>query len=53
MSGFGQSGKKGGNFITPVDIAINSNKIFVTDSTQNKINIYDLNGNFFELLTIV
>ena len=43
---FGQSGKHGGNFVTPVDIAINSDKIYVTDPNQNKIIIFDLNGNF-------
>ena len=50
VSHFGQSGKRGGNFITPVDIAINSNKIFVTDSTQNRINLYDLNGKFIRTI---
>ena len=45
ISGFGQSGKRGGNFVTPVDIAINSDKIYVTDPNQNKIIIFDLEGN--------
>ena len=47
---FGQSGKRGGELITPVDIAINSDKIFVTDSVQNRINIFDLNGNFLRTI---
>ncbi len=47
---FGQSGKRGGELITPVDIAINSDKIFVTDSVQNRINIFDLNGNFLRAI---
>jgi len=46
VSQFGQSGKKGGNFVTPVDIAINSDKIYVTDPNQNKIVVFDLEGNF-------
>ena len=46
ISHFGQSGQRGGNFVTPVDIAINSNKIYVTDPNQNKIIIFDLEGNF-------
>ena len=46
VSHFGQSGKRGGNFVTPVDIAINSDKIYVTDPNQNKIIIFDLEGNF-------
>jgi len=45
ISGFGQSGKRGGNFVTPVDIAINSDKIYVTDPNQNKIIVFDLEGN--------
>jgi len=45
ISGFGQSGKQGGNFVTPVDIAINSDKIYVTDPNQNKIIVFDLEGN--------
>jgi len=45
ISGFGQSGKSGGNFVTPVDIAINSDKIYVTDPNQNKIIVFDLEGN--------
>ena len=46
ISHFGQSGKRGGNFITPVDIAINSKMILVTDPNQNKIIVFDLEGNF-------
>ena len=46
VSHFGQSGKRGGNFVTPVDIAINSDKIYVTDPNQNKIIVFDLEGNF-------
>ena len=46
VSHFGQSGKRGGNFVTPVDIAINSEKIYVTDPNQNKIIIFDMDGNF-------
>ena len=46
VSHFGQSGKRGGNFITPVDIALHSDKIYVTDPNQNKIIIFDLDGNF-------
>ncbi|AJA93237.1 HYR domain protein [Candidatus Nitrosopelagicus brevis] len=45
ISGFGQSGKRGGNFVSPVDIAINSDKIYVTDPNQNKIIVFDLEGN--------
>ena len=37
-------------FITPVDIAINSDKIFVTDSSHNRINIFDLNGKFLRMI---
>ena len=33
-------------YITPVDIAINSDKIYVTDSSQSKILVFDLEGNF-------
>ena len=50
VSHFGQSGTKDGNFISPVDIAINSDKIFVTDPTQNRINIFDLDGNFLQTM---
>ncbi|MBO48509.1 MAG: hypothetical protein CL686_00040, partial [Candidatus Nitrosopelagicus sp.] len=50
ISHFGQSGKRGGNFVTPVDIAINSDKIYVTDPNQNKIIIFDLEGNFNKFL---
>jgi len=50
VSHFGQSGQRGGNFVTPVDIAINSNKIYVTDPNQNKIIIFDLEGNFKKIL---
>ncbi len=46
VSHFGQSGKRGGNFVTPVDIAINSDKIYITDPNQNKIIVFDLEGNF-------
>ncbi|MEC9033129.1 MAG: 6-bladed beta-propeller, partial [Thermoproteota archaeon] len=46
VSNFGQSGKLGGNFVTPVDLAINSDKIYVTDPNQNKIIVFDLDGNF-------
>ena len=46
VSYFGQSGKFGGNFVTPVDIAINSDKIYVTDPNQNKIIVFDIQGNF-------
>ena len=46
ISNFGQSGKFGGNFVTPVDIAINSDKIYVTDPNQNKIIVFDMEGNF-------
>ena len=46
VSHFGQSGKRGGNFITPVDIVINSDKIYVTDSNLNKIIIFDIEGNY-------
>ena len=46
VSDFGQSGKLGGNFVTPVDLAINSDKIYVTDPNQNKIIVFDLDGNF-------
>jgi len=50
VSDFGQSGKRGGNFITPVDIAVNSDRIYITDPNQNKIIIYDLDGNFKKIL---
>ena len=46
ISYFGQSGQLGGNFVSPVDIAINSNNIYVTDPNQNKIIVYDLEENF-------
>ena len=54
ISGFGQSGKRGGNFVTPVDIAINSDKIYVTDPNQNKIIVFDLEGNLeIYLMTVL
>ncbi|MBT3760995.1 MAG: 6-bladed beta-propeller, partial [Candidatus Nitrosopelagicus sp.] len=49
ISNFGQSGKFGGNFVTPVDIAINSDKIYVTDPNQNKIIVFDMEGNFVKI----
>jgi large repetitive protein len=50
VSHFGQSGLSVGNFVTPVDIAINSDKIYVTDSNQNKIVVFDLEGNFKKVI---
>ena len=41
---------RAGNFVMPVDIAINSNKIFITDSTLHRINIYDLDGTFLRTI---
>ena len=45
VSNFGQSGKRAGNLVSPIDIAIDeTGKIFVTDPGNNRINIYNEDG---------
>ena len=51
VSGFGQSGKRAGNFISPIDIAVDSEgKLFVTDPGNNRINVYNDDGKFLRTL---
>ena len=47
VSSFGQSGKRAGNLVAPIDIAVdNTGNVFVTDPGNYRINLYSNDGNF-------
>ncbi|SVD34993.1 uncharacterized protein METZ01_LOCUS387847, partial [marine metagenome] len=43
---FGELGLKDGKFVHPMGIDVSDGKIFVTDSGNNRIQVFDLAGNF-------
>ena len=43
---FGELGLKDGKFVHPMGIDVSDGKIFVTDSGNNRIQVFDFDGNF-------
>lgn len=43
---FGKEGSAPGEFIAPIGIAINGEELFVSDSGNNRIQVFDLDGSF-------
>ena len=49
---FGKYGKDNGEFNEPVSIAIYNNRLYVADSLNYRIQIFDCSGNFNSIITI-
>lgn len=46
----GEKGRMEGQLFHPTSIKIFENKIFIVDSTNNRVSIFDLNGNYIDSL---
>ena len=51
MFNFGSEGNDNGELKYPEDIVVWKEKIFVTDLGNNRIQIFDINGNFVTMLS--
>lgn len=49
---FGSKGKGPGEFSFPGDIAVKDNKLAILNSTENKIELFDINGNYLKTLRL-
>ena len=43
---FGKEGKKEGEFYYPTDVQITADKVYVADAYNNRVQVFDRNGNF-------
>ncbi|XP_019631517.1 PREDICTED: tripartite motif-containing protein 2-like [Branchiostoma belcheri] len=43
---FGQKGSQQGQFDTPIDVAVRGNRLYVADTENNRVQVFDLSGKF-------
>ncbi|XP_066265865.1 tripartite motif-containing protein 2-like [Branchiostoma lanceolatum] len=48
---FGQKGSQQGQFNKPVDVAVRGDRLYVADTYNKRVQVFDLNGNFCDSFT--
>ncbi|XP_035672317.1 tripartite motif-containing protein 2-like [Branchiostoma floridae] len=49
---FGQEGSQQGQFNEPRDVAVSGDRLYVADTFNNRVQVFDLSGNFCRLIPI-